>query len=146
VGQYRWYDDLVVSSKPIGPVYTPANPVLIKTPYSGEGAQKAWEVEVTVRQPKGSVVINRSEKSSAPKDPVIGEDIDGEAVWKSKTIEGAGLQVKLDATAGAFVGPLSGKEALEAGKVYFCRVRQQGSDGAWSDWSNWHQAFRTAAK
>ena len=146
VDQYRWYDDLVVSTKPIGPVYTPANPVLIKTPYFGEGTQKAWEVEVAVRQPKGSVVINRSERSNAPKDPVIGEDIDGEVVWKSKTIEGDGLQVKLDGAQGSFVGPLAGKDALAPGQVYFCRMRQQASNGQWSDWSNWHQAFQTAAK
>ena len=157
VDQYRWYDDLVVSTKPIGPVYTSASPALIKTPYSGEGTQKAWEVEVAavVEVPvfggqrailAGSIVINRSEKSSAAKDPVIGEDVDGEVVWKSKTIEGDGLQVKLDAANGAFVGPLAGKDALAPGQVYFCRVRQQASNGQWSDWSNWHQAFQTAAK
>jgi len=144
VDQYRWYDDFVVSTKPIGPVYTPLNPVLIKTPYHGAGTQQAWEVEVAVRQAGGSVVISQNERSSAGKDPIIGEDINGEVVWKSKTIEGPGLKVKLDGEHGSFVGPQAGKGSLAPGKLYFCRARQQDAGGKWSAWSSWHQGFQTA--
>lgn len=143
VDQYRWYDDFVVSTDYIGPAHTPLNPVLVKTPFRGRGTQKEWEVEVAVRQDGGSVLINRSERASVRKDAVIGEDIQGEVVWKSNTIEGEGLQVTVGAETGSFVGPRAGKSSLAPRKLHFCRVRQQGADGRWSEWSNWHQGFQT---
>ena len=45
--QGRWYDNFVISTKPIGPVVCPANPVLHKNPYKGPGKLAEWEVELS---------------------------------------------------------------------------------------------------
>ncbi len=42
-----WYDNFVVSTKPIGPVVCPSNPVLVKTPYHGPGDLAALEAELS---------------------------------------------------------------------------------------------------
>jgi|WetSurMetagenome_2_1015567.scaffolds.fasta_scaffold41032_3 hypothetical protein len=121
VAQCRWYDNFVISTKPIGPVTCPANPVLIKTPYAGPGAMAAWEAEVA-------------------------SDADGkQVVWQSKP-QGKEDRVTVDAKSGSFVGALAGKTALAPGATYGCRVRQQAAGGAWSDWSRWHQALVTEKK
>jgi len=118
VPQSRWYDNFIISTKPIGPVTCPRNPILIKTPYHGPGQPAAWEVQLAA-------------------------DPDGrEVVWQSKP-QGKAERLKADATTGAFCGPLARQAALAAGATYFCRVRQQGPGGAWSDWSRWHQPFVT---
>jgi hypothetical protein len=59
---------------------------------------------------------------------------------------GAAEVPRIDSAKGAFVGPRSGEGLLLPGNVYFGPALKQGSDGAWADWSNWHQAFQTAAK
>ena len=46
VTQRRWIDNFVISTRPIGPVTCPRNPVLIKTPYRGTGKQQEWKVEI----------------------------------------------------------------------------------------------------
>ena len=46
VTQSRWIDNFVISTKPIGPVVCPRNPVLFKTPYRGPGKMATWQVEV----------------------------------------------------------------------------------------------------
>jgi hypothetical protein len=118
VTQCRWYDNFVISTRPIGPVTCPVNPVLIKTPYTGAGTLGAWEVEVA-------------------------SDSDGkQVVWQSKP-QGKEERVTVDVKSGSFVGSLAGKAALAPGGTYWCRVRQQAAGGAWSDWSRWHQAFVT---
>jgi len=118
VTQTRWIDNFVISTKPVGPVVCPRDPVLIKTPYRGPGKLAAWEAELAADQDGKSVV------------------------WKSKPQKDEG-KVKVEAAAGGFVGALSGKDKLEGGATYFCRIRQQGDGGKWSEWSNWHQAFVT---
>jgi hypothetical protein len=121
VRQLRWIDNFVISTKPIGPVVCPRNPVLIKTPYHGPGKQKAWEVEVAA-------------------------DGDGRGVvWRSQPIA-AGERATVDAAAGQFVGPLAGKKQLDAAQTYYCRVRQQNDAGVWSAWSAWHQPLKTSDK
>jgi hypothetical protein len=118
VDQARWIDNFVVSTEPIGPVICPRNPVLIKTPYRGPGNQQAWQVEIA--------------------DGASGETV----VWLSKS-NTEPERLKVDAETGQFVGPLKGREQLDADRVYYIRVRQQGSSSQWSDWSPWHQPFRT---
>lgn len=53
VDQYRWYDDFVVSTKPIGPVTAPAKPTLVLT------SPLPCEVEVAA-DPRGEKVVWRS--------------------------------------------------------------------------------------
>jgi hypothetical protein len=119
VTQTRWLDNFVVSTKPIGPVLCPINPVLIKTPYRGPGKLAGWEVELAL-------------------------DRDGkEVVWKSNDVA-AGDQVRVDSTTGEFVGPLDGKSALTSGMACYCRVRQRvdvGTETLQSEWTPSHQQF-----
>jgi hypothetical protein len=122
VTQCRWYDNFVISTRPIGPVMCPVNPVLIRTPYHtasvGAGEWASYEVQVAA-------------------------DAEGrQVVWQSQP-QGKETCVRVDEKAGAFVGPLAGKKALEAGTEYFCRIRQEGPGQVWSDWSRWHQPFVT---
>jgi hypothetical protein len=118
VTQERWYDNFVISTKPIGPVICPRNPVLVKTPYHGPGEMAAWEAQVAA-------------------------DPDGQAVvWSSKPVLAAD-RVTVDKSAGAFSGPLAGKAALAPDASYWCRARQQSKDKTWSAWSPWHQALVT---
>lgn len=120
VDQSRWIDHFVVSTQPIGPVVCPRNPVFKKTPYIGPGSQRAWSVEVAG-----------------------GEERD--VVWRSNQPQNEN-RVTVGTAEGSFVGALEGKQQLGAGKVYIVRVRQQGDDGSWSTWSDWHQSFRTEIK
>jgi hypothetical protein len=118
VTQSRWIDNFVISTQPIGPVVCPRNPILIKTPFRGRGEQQGWEVEVAA---------------------------DGEGkkvVWKSDRITSS-QRIKVDTQAGRFLGALAGQQQLGAHVMYFVRVREQGSVSGWSEWSGWHQPFRT---
>ena len=114
VDQYRWYDDFVVSTKPIGPLTASGNPVLIKIPREDCAA---WQAEISA-DPQGQQIV----WTSLPTPPG-----DGRLTATSK--------------AGTFAGMLSGKTVLPSGPTYFCRARQQNKAGAWSDWSGWHQPF-----
>ena len=114
VDQYRWYDDFVVSTEPIGPVTASANPTLIRTP-SADCA--GWQAEVAA-DPDGKQVV-----------------------WRSRTGKPTASRVAVSARTGSFVGKASGSTALPRGPMYFCRTRQQDRAGAWSDWSGWHQPF-----
>ena len=118
VDQYRWYDDFVVSTKPIGPLVSEANPTLIKM---DDAVCAAWEAEISAG-PEGRHVV-----------------------WKSNIHLTGDNRLGVNSTTGAFIGKAAGKSALDTGPIYFCRVRQRGTDGAWSDWSGWHQPFRVSA-
>ena len=117
VTQSRWYDNFVISTKPIGPVVCPANPIVIKTPYRGPGTAGGWHVELAA-------------------------DYDGkDVVYKSSPLP-PGDRVVINDTHGKFTGTLAGKKALSSGELYFLRVLQSSSNGMVSDWSRWHQGFR----
>ena len=114
--QGRWFDNFVISTKPIGPVVCPTNPILYKTPYFGQGELSAWELELC-------------------------SDYNGnDVVFKSHLLPET-EKVKIDQTTGCFLGTLKEHSALKYGKIYFCRVRQKSSNGIWSKWSRWHQGF-----
>ena len=118
VDQYRWYDDFVVSTRPIGPLTAAPNPTLIRT---SPDDSAAWEVEIAA-DPQGQQVV-----------------------WKSLSLPTQDTQVAVRTTTGAFSGAAAGKSSLPAGPMYFCRVRQRSTTGAWSDWSALHQPFVVAA-
>ncbi len=112
----RWYDNFVVSMKPIGPVTCPVNPVLHKTPYCGPGRLEVWEVE-------------------------LASDFSGnDVVYKSRN-PGTKESLTVNTELGSFSGSLLGEKHLVQGSTYFCRVRQKSTNGQWSVWSRWHQPF-----
>ncbi len=111
--QYRYYDDFVVSTNPIGPITAPANPTLVRT-----GAEAAeWQVEV----------------GSNPEEAVI--------LWSSKPVAGGQLRVSVNGENGGFVQGTNQNGELPSGKVCFCRLRTKSGAGEWSAWSDWHQPF-----
>lgn len=118
VDQNRWYDNFVISTSRIGPVVTGRNPRLFKTPYSGPGAQAAWEVQVAMDR-EGS-----------------------KTVWSSEPVT-AGDSVVVSSETGTFSRMLAGESMLASGTTYYLRVRQQSDGGEWSGWSFWHQEFKT---
>ncbi len=113
--QGRWFDNFVISTEPIGPIVCSPNPTLYKTPYRGEGKLKKWEVQLT-------------------------EDSEGTSlVYTSSSIHKQEYTT-VNLTNGRFTGSHAGKSKLNTG-TYYCRVRQQSTNGMWSDWSRWHQVF-----
>jgi hypothetical protein len=118
VTQRRWIDNFVISTKPIGPVVCPRNPILIKTPYHGPGRQQGWKAEIAT---------DESGKTIA---------------WRSKVLTDV-HRVVVGAEAGQFLGPLVGCDRLAASQLYYVRVMQQSDSGQDSPWSPWHQPFRT---
>jgi hypothetical protein len=115
----RWYDNFIVSTKPVGPVTCPGNPVLFKTPYHGTGKQEFWETELA------------------------GDFSGNDIVYKSK-VQGKNTSIIINSETGTFTGTLSGKTHLLPGTIYFCRIRQMGTGTIWSDWSRWHQPFKVS--
>lgn len=114
--QGRWYDNFIVSTKRIGPVVCPSNPVLQKTPYHGPASMAAWEVQLATDSEGKEVVFKSSE---------LGK------------IE----SMLIDSEHGNFTGKLEGQTGLSSEFTYFCKVRQKSANGLWSDWSHWHQNF-----
>lgn len=117
--QTRWYDDFVVSTKPIGPVTAPANPTLIVR--KAEGIQ-AWQAEVA--------------------GDAEGKDV----VWTSNPQDAANPSLEVTKDAGVFSGSSQGKSELAAGQTCFTRVRHRLGSGEWTAWSDWHQPFTVGAK
>lgn len=115
VTQKRWYDNFVISTEPIGPVVGPRNPELIKTPLED---CEDWEAEIAA-------------------------DADGkEVLWRSEGL-GKDNRAKINAANGKFAGAAAKKKELPGGGTYWCRARQKAKGKDWSEWSRWHQAFRT---
>jgi hypothetical protein len=118
VTQRRWIDNFVISTRAIGPVVCPRNPVLLRTPYRGSGSQQGWSAEVAA-DPSGTTVVWRSKVLTDPRRVVVRTEN------------------------GQFLGPLAGKDRLAASAVYYVRVLQWGDRGRKSAWSPWHQPFKT---
>ncbi len=115
VTQKRWYDNFVVSTEPVGPVTVPRNPEFIKTPLDDLAD---WEVE-------------------------IAGDAEGkERLWVSHGL-GNKPRAKVDAASGTFQAGAARNKELPGATTCWCRVRQKGEKTAWSEWSPWHQAFKT---
>ena len=122
VEQSRYFDDFVISTARIGLARTSRNPEVVKTPFASpdEDEQTGFQVQVAAAS-------------------------DGEIVWDSGTVAGAGNRVTVDAASGRFRGKLAGAEALEPGTLYEVRVRQRGAAGGWSGWSRWRAVIETDA-
>jgi hypothetical protein len=114
----RWIDNFVISTKPIGPVVCPRNPVLIKTPYRGPGKQQGWKVEIAADEAGKTVV------------------------WRSKVLT-VPQRAEVAVETGQFLGSLAGRQRLAAATIYYFRVMQQSDSGQESSWSPWHQPIKT---
>ena len=118
VDQARWFDNFVVSTKPIGPVRCARNPMLLKTPYNGPGHLHSWQVEIAKA------------------------DSTEEVIWRADSLSDSD-RVTVSGETGQFINSLESSHALAADQTYVVRLRQQSSNGMLSPWSPWHQAFRT---
>ena len=104
--QVRWFDNFLISIKPIGPI-TAIKPVtLVRTASDGPAA---WQAEVAT-------------------DPE-GKDI----VWKSKPAEASSVSLTVDGADGAFTGSCAGKQALDGNQIHWLRVRKM-DQAEWSPW------------
>jgi hypothetical protein len=104
--QARWFDNFVISTKPIGPITALRPPTVVRT----EGGTNAgWEVEVAT-DPNGADII-----------------------WKSHAVDVSRVDVVVDQGHGTFSGGGVGKLALEAGATHWVRVREVGQ-ADWSFW------------
>lgn len=113
VTQSRWYDNFVVSTEPIGPVYADRNPELIKR-VAPDAEPGIWQVEVAT------------------------DDEGRQTVWQSQPIRDTD-RVRVDADAGRFHNQAT---RLAPAGLYHVRVRERRGDD-WSNWSHWHQPFQT---
>jgi hypothetical protein len=96
----------------------PRKPELYKGRYNGTDKLEDWEAE-------------------------IASDAEGkEVVWRSKG-RGSELTLDVNSKSGTFSGDAAKQKELPGGKVYWCRCRQKGDKTSWSEWSGWHQAFKT---
>ncbi len=116
--QARWFDNFVISTRPIGPVVAEATPTVSRT---GPDDAPAWEAQVAT--------------------DAEGRDI----VWQSIPGEGKGRVLTIGAGQGIFTGSRAGKLSLAAGTIGWLRVRQVGEPG-WSPWHAPFVAAPTARK
>ncbi len=131
----RFYDNLVLSSAPIGPVRTSLTPSIRKAVFKSENGEvlKEWQVEVAQ-----TLQIPMSIGDSRDKEPTM-QYI---TVWQGE-VPGRADTVSVNKYQGNFTGPLNGKEQLQFNTLYSIRVRQRAIRSDWSDWSGWHSAFST---
>ena len=142
VKQSRFYDDLALSTEPIGPARTSANPAIVKSAFRGAGTgdrQQSWEVELAEAVQKPLVVAQTVDGVVTRYQPA---EFEYAVVWKGK-LSGEGNEVQVSKAAGEFVGPLAGKDGLSPNTLHMVRVRQQDAGGNWSAWSPWHASFAT---
>ncbi|MCE5271995.1 dockerin type I domain-containing protein [bacterium] len=140
--QSRFYDDLVMSTEPVGPLRTGPNPVIVKSGFTGDAmdaVQAGWEVEVAEGRQLPMRAIQTIDGVVTRYD---NPKLDCTVVWRG-AVEGAANQVTVDTLSGAFSGPRAGQNGLAPNTLHFVRVRQRDSSGAWSDWSGWHSGFAT---
>ena len=117
VTQTRWLDNFVISTRSIGPIVAPRRPTLLLGGPAPSLEGTTWRAEI-----------------AGP---------DGAVVWRSKPVTHSD-RVIVQATSGTFVGALEGQDRLAGDSLYFGRVELLLHDGNDSNWSPWHQGFRTA--
>lgn len=115
--QARWFDNFVISARPIGPIVATQTPKLTRT----AGKVASWQVQA----------------ATSPQDADI--------VWTSRPVDGATESLPLDASQGAFVGSRAGKKSLTPSTTHWLRLRERDASGNWSAWTAWHAPFRTSS-
>ncbi len=136
VAQSRFYDDLMLSTQPIGPARTGLNPVIVASVSPGS---PAWEVEVAEAVQRLLVTAQTIDGVVTRHQP---PECDYTVVWKGAVL-GEGTEVAVTGSNGEFVGPLAGRDVLNANTLHMVRIRQQDANGKWSEWSPWHAGFAT---
>lgn len=126
--QSRFFDDLVIAKKPVGPARTGTNPVIEIARQPDEESIIRYHLEVaqTVQHPLPITDPARKHPKLTYK-----------TVWSG---ESKINRVEVNSTTGNF---LNGKTQLEYNTLYSVRLRQQAESGEWSEWSQWHAAFPT---
>src|ERR1700722_16089540 len=114
--QARWFDDFVVSTRPIGPITAEAVPQLRRTQADGI---KTWQAQVAL--------------------DAEGHDI----VWTSRPALARDIELRGDTARGAFGGSCEGKTLLPRGRLYWVRLRENAGAATQSEWTTWHAPFRT---
>jgi hypothetical protein len=104
--QARWFDNFVISQRPIGPILATTPPVITRTTAA---AATGWEVEVAA-------------------DP-DGRDV----VWRSKPVAADAMTATVDTADGKFTGSRAEKTALLTGQSHWTRIRR-GGETEWSPW------------
>ncbi|HTG42884.1 MAG TPA: hypothetical protein VK633_00005 [Verrucomicrobiae bacterium] len=102
--QSRWFDNFVISRKPIGPL-TAANPPVVKR----TAGAHPWLVEVSADSE--------------------GRDI----VWQSRAAPVSEVDLTVDGAHGVFRGSRAGSESLARGLTHWVRIRSPG-EAPWSPW------------
>ena len=122
VDQTRWYDNFVISTKPIGPVVCSARPVVVKASGREPRRPGPWQLEVAA-DPDGNTIV-----------------------FRSASLPPSNRRVQIDTSNGRFVGTHASRSSLQEERTYYLRVRQRDVQGAWSAWSHWHQPFAVQAQ
>ncbi|HEX3988050.1 MAG TPA: hypothetical protein VHZ30_01385, partial [Verrucomicrobiae bacterium] len=104
--QARWFDNFVISTRPIGPIVATSPPMLERTP--GDSAS-GWELE-TAADPEGADIV-----------------------WRSKSMPAEDRRITVNSANGEFTGSQTGNSALAAGRDYWSRIRRTG-ETEWSPW------------
>jgi len=137
VEQSRFYDDLVLSTEPVGPVRTPLNPVIVRAGTKGDVGE--WEVQVAKTLQKPLV----PEKTI---DGVVTRYRPAEffraLVWQGN-VSGEETEVEVGTETGEFQGVFADRSELIPNTFYMARIRQRPAGGVWTSWSPWHAGFAT---
>jgi hypothetical protein len=104
--QTRWFDDFVISTRPIGPILATTPPVITRT---AGAAETGWEVEVAA--------------------DAEGRDV----VWRSKPQAADVMNLTIDSSDGEFSGSCAKKTGLTVGQDYWTRIRRRG-ETEWAPW------------
>jgi hypothetical protein len=104
--QARWFDNFVISTKPIGPITATQLPLMIRT---STAAKMDWQVEVAA--------------------DTEGKDV----VWRSQRVGASSMNLTVDGAHGVFTGSCTGRESLDRSVTHWVRIRElDGTD--WSPW------------
>lgn len=101
----RWFDNFVISTKPIGPITAARPATIIRTTSS---ANLPWEAQIAT-------------------------DPDGKNIVWTSTTAAADQNLVVDDAHGKFTGSSQGKQTLDAGPTYWVQVRETGK-AQWSPW------------